>query len=111
MKLSCNELDSKEIVDIFFQYDEHRERYKEVKSIELTSRFISRRESIGDILKQVEVRCLLVSGTTSYGWYKTSTGTRYVYGHDGELFEQLFQWYINHQKKLREEKLNELGIK
>jgi len=57
MKIICDDTTSKEIVDIFFHFDENRERYIRIDWIHLTKGTSSRREKPGDPLKQVIVDC------------------------------------------------------
>jgi hypothetical protein len=110
MKVFCNDIDSKEIIDIFFHFDEHRERYISIEWVELTKGTSSRREKPGDPMKQVVVDCIKVRGKSYLGWSGDSTnGTRYVYESD-LLFKELYNWIINHQIIKRDTKLKELGI-
>jgi hypothetical protein len=110
MKIICNDIDSKEIVDIFFHYDEHRERYIKIDWVYLTKGTSSRRENPGDPLKQVIVDCIQVRGKSHLGYGgETTFGTRYVYSGE-DLFRELHNWMINHQKIKRDTKLKELGL-
>lgn len=110
MKIICNDIDSKEIVDIFKKFDEHRERYISIEWIELTKVKVSRRENPGDPMKQVTVDCIKVRGKSYLGWSGDSTnGTRYVYEKD-LIFKELHNWMTNHQIIKRDTKLKELGI-
>ena len=52
MKIICDDISSKEIVDIFFHFDENRERYIRIDWVHLTKGTSSRREKPGDPLKQ-----------------------------------------------------------
>ncbi len=110
MKIICDDISSKEIVDIFFHFDEHKERYIRIDWIYLTKGTSSRRENPGDPMKQVIVDCIQVRGRSHLGWSGDSTnGTRYVYS--GEtLFRELHNWMINHQTIKRDIKLKELGL-
>ncbi len=109
MKIICDDIISKEISDIFNEFDE--ERYISIDWIHLTKGTSSRRENLGDPLKQVIVDCIKVRGKSYLGWSGDYTsGTRYVY--DGDIiFRELHNWMINHQTIKRDIKLNELGIK
>jgi len=110
MKIICDDIGSKEIVDIFSHFDEHRERYIKIDWVHLTKGTSSRREKPGDPLKQVIVDCIQVRGKSYLGWSGDHTsGTRYVYS--GEtLFREIHNWMINHQTIKRDIKLNELGL-
>ena len=109
MKVVCNDIDSKEIVDIFFHFDEHRERYISIEWVELTKGTSSRREKPGDPMKQVVVDCIQVRGKSHLGYNNSTNGTRYVYESDS-LYKELHNWIINHQIIKRDTKLKELGI-
>jgi hypothetical protein len=109
MKIICDDISSKEIVDIFFHYDEHRERYIKIDWVYLTKGTSSRRENPGDPMKQVIVDCIQVRGKSHLGYGGETNGTRYVYSGD-ILFKELYNWIINHQIIKREDKLKELGI-
>jgi hypothetical protein len=110
MKVVCNDIDSKDIVDIFFHFDEQRERYISIEWVELTKGTSTRREKPGDPMKQVKVDCIQVRGKSYLGYSGGSTnGTRYVYESD-LLYKELYNWIINHQIIKREDKLKELGI-
>jgi hypothetical protein len=109
MKVVCNDIDSKEIVDIFFHFDEHRERYISIEWVELTKGKVSRRENPGDPMKQVVVDCIQVRGKSHLGYNNSTNGTRYVYESDS-LYKELHNWIINHQIIKRDTKLKELGI-
>jgi hypothetical protein len=110
MKIICDDISSKEIVDIFFHFDENRERYIRIDWVHLTKGTSSRREKPGDPLKQVIVDCIQVRGKSHLGYDGDSTnGTRYVYEGDA-LFKELNNWMINHQTIKRDIKLKELGL-
>ena len=110
MKIICDDTTSKEIVDIFFHFDENRERYIKIDWVHLTKGTSSRRENPGDPLKQVIVDCIQVRGKSHLGYDGDSTnGTRYVYEGDA-LFKELNNWMINHQTIKRDIKLKELGL-
>ena len=109
MKVACNDIDSKEIVDIFFHFDEHRERYISIEWVELTKVTSSRREKPGDPMKQVVVDCIQVRGKSYLGYNNSTNGTRYVYESD-LLYKELHNWIINHQIIKRDTKLKEIGI-
>jgi hypothetical protein len=110
MKTICNEIDSKDLVELFSKFDEHRERYISIEWVELTKMTVSRRNNIGDPLRQVEVDCIKVRGKSLLGWSGDSTnGTRYVYS--GELlFTHLSNWLSEKLQIRREEKINSIGI-
>jgi hypothetical protein len=110
MKIICDDISSKEIVDIFFHFDEHKERYIRIDWIYLTKGTSSRRENPGDPMKQVIVDCIQVRGKSHLGYDGDHTsGTRYVYDGDA-LFKELYNWMINHQTIKRDIKLKELGL-
>ena len=107
MRLICTPDESKHLVDIMNKFSKHREKYLKVYNLELTTSPISRRLNTGSPLKIEEVSCIKVGGTSEIGYKDHSTGTRYVYEHDEELYEELLNWY---KFRNRDNKLDNLGI-
>lgn len=108
MKIICDEISSTEIVELFSKFDEHRERYISVEWVELTKMTVSRRNNIGDPLRQIKVDCIRVRGKSLLGWSGDSTnGTRYIYS--GEtLFLHLQEWLLNRIELRREKIINNI---
>jgi hypothetical protein len=63
----------------------------------------------GGPLVQVLSNCVKINGSDKISYNQISIGTRYVY-EDDILYDQIFIWYNNRLQKLREDKLNQLGI-
>lgn len=108
MKTICNEYNSEDLIKLFSNFDEHRERYISIEWVELTKKTVSRRNNVGAPLIQVEVDCIKVRGKSLLGWNGDSTnGTRYVYS--GELlFTHLYKWLSEQLQIRREEKINSI---
>jgi len=107
MRLICTPDESKHLVDIMNKFSKHREKYLKVYNLELTNSPVSRRLNTSSPLKIEKVSCIKVGGTSEIGYKDYSTGTRYVYEHDEELYEELLNWY---KFRNRDNKLDNLGI-
>jgi len=110
MKIICDDIKSKQVIDIFKNFDEHRERYISIEHVELTKVTSSRREKPGDPMKQVIVNCIQVKGKSYLGWSgDTTNGTRYVYESDS-LFKELNNWIKEQIVINRNNRFKELGL-
>ena len=107
MKWDCNTDESNELCEIINKFISST--YIKVNYISLTKKTISRRLNLGDPMVQIESKCVGINGSDIIGYDTITNGTRYVY--EGErLYDQVFIWYNNRLQKIREEKLNQLGI-
>jgi hypothetical protein len=109
MKWVCNNDESNELCALIKKFDRHRSEYRKVNHIEFTKQTISKRMVEGGPLVQVLTNCVKINGSDKISYNQISTGTRYVY-EDDILYDQIFIWYNNRLQKLREDKLNQLGI-
>lgn len=109
MKWVCNNSESNELCALIKKFDRHRSEYTKVNHIEFTKQTISKRMVEGGPLVQVLASCVKINGSDKISYNRISTGTRYVYEYD-ILYDQIFIWYNNRLQKLREDKLNGLGI-
>jgi hypothetical protein len=109
MKWVCNNSESNELCTLIKKFDRHRSEYTKVNHIEFTKQTISKRMVVGDPMVQVLVNCVKINGSDKISYNQISIGTRYVY-EDDILYDEILGWYNNRLQKLREDKLNGLGI-
>ena len=103
-----NNDESKELCQIMYDFDEHRSVYVKVNHIELTKQKVSRRAHIGAPMLQIESNCIKVNGSDEC-YDIITNGTRYVYEGD-KLYTEIIRWHDSRLKKIREDKLEKLGI-
>ena len=106
MNFICNSEESEQVCQIFNKFDKHRETYIKVFNVELSKGNVSRRKHVGAALKQIELDCFKIRGSSEWAYNKISTGTRYVYFGE-ELYTEIYKWY---NTRLRDSKLEDILV-